>query len=258
METDYEEVTEIAGTPITAEQLFRLHHRYTWASEYCAGKDAVECGCGTGPGLGLLHSVSRSFEAGDISELMVRTARRHYEGRVNIAQFSAEALPFADDSKDVVVLFEAIYYLPDAPKFVRECVRVLRANGYVLIVTANKDLWDFHPSPYTHKYYGVRELRDLFTAHGFECEFFGLQSVRQIGLRQRLLRPVKRAAVASGLMPKTMAGKRWLKRLVFGSEIPMPAEVLPEMGQYARPEKIREDVADQEHKIIYCAARLRQ
>jgi SAM-dependent methyltransferase len=258
METDYSEVTEIAGAPITAEQLFRLYHRYTWASEYCADRDAVECACGTGPGIGLLHSVSKSFEAGDISPLMVRTAKRHYGVRVAIAQFSAEMLPLPDRSKDIIVLFEAIYYLPDASRFVRECLRVLRPGGYVLIVTANKDLWDFHPSPYTHTYYGVRELQALFAAHSFDCDFFGFQDVREVSLSQRLLRPVKRLAVVSGLMPKTMAGKRWLKRLVFGSEVPMPAELVAGAGEYAPPTKIALDAADRHHKIVYCAARLRQ
>jgi len=39
----------------------------------------------------------------------------------------------------VIILFEAIYYIPDAEKFVEECARVLRLGGKVLIATANKD-----------------------------------------------------------------------------------------------------------------------
>jgi SAM-dependent methyltransferase len=257
METDYSEVTEIAGAPISAEQLFRLHHRYTWAAGYCRDRDVLECACGTGPGLGLLQRASRSFAAGDISPLMVETARRHYGARLQVSQFSAESLPFADRSLDVVILFEALYYLPDAARFARECARVLRPGGHVLIVTANKDLWDFHPSPYTHRYYGVRELGELLSAAQFECEFFGFQDASRSSLRQRLLRPVKRLAVASGLMPKTMAGKRWLKRLVFGAEVRMPAELEPGGQAYAAPAGIPAGRADERHKIIYCAARLR-
>lgn len=258
MQTDYSEVTEIAGEPITAEQLFRLCHRYSWASSYCSGRDAIECACGTGPGLGLLHRASKSFEAGDVSAPMVDVARRHYGDRIKISQFNAQSLPFPDKSKDVAVLFEAIYYLPDAGQFVRECARVLRPGGHALIVSANKDLWDFHPSPYTHRYYGVRELGELFRAQGFECEFFGFQDARDVSMRQRLLRPLKRLAVVAGLMPKTMAGKRWLKRIVFGAEVPMPAELHSQLEGYVPPEQLEAGKAAEHHKIIYCSARLQQ
>lgn len=258
MQTDFAEVTEIAGEPITAEQLFRLHHRYAWASGYCTERDAIECACGTGPGLGLLQRVSRTFEAGDISPTMIEAVVRHYGERVRISRFDAERLPCASDSKDVILLFEAIYYLSNARNFVRECARVLRPGGHVLIVTANKDLWDFHASPYTHEYFGVRELGELFAGHGFECEFFGFQDASLGSMRQRMLRPVKRLAVEFGLMPRTMSGKRWLKRIVFGPEVQMPAEL--EAGDsdytYIPPELIECGRADSRHKIIYCAARL--
>jgi SAM-dependent methyltransferase len=189
---------------------------------------------------------------------MVEHACRHYGDRVRVTRFDAQSLPYPDRSKDTILLFEAIYYLPDAERFVAECGRVLRSGGQVLIVTANKDLWDFHPSPYTHRYYGVRELAELFARHRFVCEFFGFQDVRRAGLRQRVLRPLKRMAVSTGLMPQTMAGKRWLKRIVFGSEIPMPAELSPGASGYVAPQPIASGAADVRHKIIYCAARLGQ
>jgi len=61
-------------------------------------------------------------------------------------------MPFEDKSKDVIILFEAIYHIPDADRFVKECVRVLWPGGKVLVGTANKDLYDFNPSPYSYKY----------------------------------------------------------------------------------------------------------
>jgi len=255
METDYSEVTEIAGEPISGEQFDRLHHRYAWAAQYCRDRDVVEAACGTGPGLGVLKSAARALCAGDISPKMAAIAHRHYGARIAITQFDAQALPFADKSKDVILLFEAIYYLPDATRFVRECARVLRSGGHVLIVTANKDLWDFHPSPYAHRYFGVPELRQLLAEQGFECEFCGFQDASRSSLRQRILRPLKRIAVLAGLMPKTMSGKRWLKKLVFGAELPMPAEIQPDARPYVPPERIPATQPDRRHKIVYCAAR---
>jgi len=254
---DFHDVTEMAGEPITAEQLDRLCHRYAWASRFCAGKDVVELACGTGPGIGILNAVARSFEAGDFSELMVQRVRQHYGDRVVVQQFDAQAMPYADRSRDVLVIFEALYYLPDVSAFLRECRRVLRPGGRVLVATANKDLPDFNPSPYSHRYLGVADLVAEFGAAGFDADCSGYLSIAGTSLKQRLLRPVKRAVVASGLMPKTMRGKRFLKRLVFGRPVPMPAEIGPAPAPVAEPVPLRPDVPDRSHKVIYCVATLR-
>lgn len=251
---DYLDVTEVAGEPISAEQLERLRHRYVWALRYCRDRGVVECACGTGPGLGILMRAAASLHAGDVSAAMVERARAHYRSRVTIDGFDAQSLPFAAASKDVVILFEAIYYLPDAGRFVAECRRVLRPGGRVLIATANKDLPDFNPSPYSHRYYGSRELAELFGAAGFEVELFGHMSVDRLSLRQRALRPVKQAMVRLGLMPRTMRGKRLLKRLVFGRSVPMPAELGGSGLEVSAPEPLDPSLPDTSHKVIYAVA----
>jgi len=170
---DYVSVTEIAGDEVTQEQVDRLCNRYYWAGQYCAEKDVVEAACGTGQGLRYLSGIARSLEAGDYSDEILAIARRHYGDLISLRQFDAQNMPFPDKSKDVIILFEAIYYIADAEKFVSECARILRPGGKVLIASANKDLYDFNPSPHTYKYYGVVELNDLFSKYGFETEFFG-------------------------------------------------------------------------------------
>jgi SAM-dependent methyltransferase len=254
---DFLDVTETTDSPISIEQFERLVNRYRWAAGYCKDKDVVEVACGVGPGLGLLSAASRSLQAGDVSQPILDLALDHYRERISLSQFDAEALPFADASKDVIILFEAIYYLPHAEQFVSECRRILRAHGDVLISTANKDIWDFHVSPHTHTYFGVRELYDLLSRFGFDCTFFGFQPVDRVPLRQKLLRPLKRAAVSLGVMPKTMKGKRWLKRLVFGPQQQMPTELTMAHGPYSPPMPISAHTPDRRHKVIYCAARRR-
>lgn len=257
MQTDFRTVTELANAPISREQLDRLVNRYMWAAAQCRGKDVVEAACGAGPGLGVLAATARTVEAGDYSPTILEFARRQYASRLSLHEFDAQKMPFADGSKDVIILFEAIYYLPEPARFLAECVRVLRPGGMVLLSSANKDLWDFHPSPYSHRYFGVADLGALFAQYGFECEFFGFQPVDRSPLRQRILRPIKRAAVMSGLMPKTMSGKRWLKRIVFGEEVPMPAEITAATGQYSPPQPVAGGQVNRLYKVIYCAARSR-
>ena len=77
-----------------------------------------------------------------------------------------------------------------------------------------------------------------------------------MSIRQRALRPVKRLAVMLGVMPKTTAGKKWLKRIVFGGLVAMPAEITAETSQYVEPARISSSRPDTEHKVIYCVATL--
>ena len=253
---DFQTVTELPGEPVSQLQIDRLLSRYLWAERYCRDRDVVEAACGAGPGLGLLAAVSRSLEAGDLSEPILGRARAHYGARLPLQLFDAQDMPFADHSKDVVILFEALYYLPSAENFVAECRRMLRPGGRVLIATVNKDLWDFHPSPFSVAYYGVPELQALFAAQGFTTEFFGFEPVDRLSPAQAALRHVKRLAVASRLMPRTMAGKRWLKRIVYGPQVPMPGELEPGDGQVPDPTPLSGGQADTTHRVIYCAAAL--
>jgi hypothetical protein len=131
---------------------------------------------------------------------------------------------------------------------------VLRPGGVVLVVTANKDLYDFNPSPHSYEYYGTVELNELLSSVGFHVKCFGGTPVRSLSLKQKLLRPVKKIVVNLGLMPKSMAGKKILKRLVFGSMVTMPAEITQETSTYTPPTPIGIDSPNSQYKVIYCEA----
>jgi len=202
----------------------------------------------------MIASVARSLEAGDVSERMLQRVRGHYGDRVRLARFDALQMPYATGSKDVLIIFEAIYYLANLPAFFAECRRVLRPGGHLLIATANKDLPDFNPSPHSHVYPGVIELRDECAKQGMSVRCFGYLDTEAVSMRQRILSPIKRIAVGLGLMPKTMRGKQLLKRLVFGKLVVMPAELQAREVQYTAPAELPTDRPDRRHKVIYCAA----
>lgn len=252
----YIEVTEIAGDEVTAEQVERLCHRYYWAAQYCKDKDVLEVACGTGQGLGFLANVSRSLEGADISDEILKIAKDHYGDRIPLRRFDVQEMPYEDASKDVIIIFEAIYYIPSFEKFIQECQRVLRPGGTVLIATANKDLFDFNPSPHSFEYYGVMELDQILSKHGFSVSCFGYMPINKTNLKQKILRPVKKVVVSLGLMPKTMRGKKLLKRLVFGKMVKMPNEITGEMCEYTEPVTLETDRPDRKHKVIYCMAQL--
>ena len=96
------------------------------------------------------------------------------------------------------------------------------------------------------------ELNDLFARYGFKAEFFGDTSVGDVSIRQRILRPIKKLAVMLGLVPKTTGGKKWLKRIVFGGLVEMPAEIGP------HPSGIRSDKLNATAFVKYASLSLRE
>lgn len=250
------DVVEVGGEDVSQEQVLRTHHRYYWAASFCEGKDVLEVGCGSGFSLPFLKSIAARLEAGDYSEAVLDLCRSHYGEIVPLKQFSAEDMPYPDNSLDVIIFFEAIYYVENLDRFVSECKRVLRPGGVILIATANNKLWDFTPSPYSHTYLNVTDFRKLFPASAFDVSCYGYISTTTVSARQKLLRPLKALANRLHIMPTSMAGKRWLKKLFFGDLVKMPSEIRAGAVPYQDPVSLPLDVDDAEYKVIYCAARL--
>ncbi|MCP2126912.1 class I SAM-dependent methyltransferase [Bradyrhizobium ottawaense] len=252
--TDFTTITELAGDEVTRQQVASACHRYYWAAPYCKEKDVLEIACGSGFGLGYLAQQARSIRAGDINPASVARVNAYYGDRVPTQVIDAQALPFADSSLDVIIIFEALYYLGAPSAFVAECRRVLRPGGHVLVTNSNKDMPDFNPSPYSQTYHGVVELGRLFDPTTFFTNFFGYWTYETAPVWQRALVPVKKAVVAMNLMPKTMNGKKFLKRIVFGNLVPMPVEIAEGMIDYTPPAQIPAGVPDRRHRVVYCAA----
>src|SRR5690349_18290635 len=145
---DFSSVTELPRQGATRMQMSMLRTRYGWAAQYAAGKYVLEVACGAGLGLVWLAQRARRVAAGDIDQENCRIAREACCGQANIRVewMDALELPFEARSFDLVVLFEALYYLTDVPRFLAEARRVLRPGGALLISTVNCEWSGFHPS----------------------------------------------------------------------------------------------------------------
>jgi ubiquinone/menaquinone biosynthesis C-methylase UbiE len=254
---DFSSVTEMEGQKVSFEQLQRTAHRYHWALQYVSNKDVIEVACGSGPGLELLATKAKSLKAGDISEPVLQKAKQTYGNRFDLQLYSAEELPYEDNSADVILLFEAIYYI-DADKFLNEAIRVLRPGGHILVATANCALFDFTPSPFAKKYYNSNELIKVFQGYGFKSDASGYLNINETSLRQRVLRPVKLLASRLNLIPKTMHGKEFLKKVFFGTMVTMPSSILTVEHIYTPPTPLKSGTKDNAHKVIYCSAQLQR
>src|SRR3989339_857362 len=145
---DFSTVTEIPGNKASLEQLSMIHTRYRLAYDFCADKDVLEAACGPGRALGYLAQKARSVVGGDLSQNLVDLANRHYGGRISVVRMDVQAMPWADHSFDVVILYEALYYLPDVDRFIAEARRILRPEGVLLLCTPNCEWEGFNPSPF--------------------------------------------------------------------------------------------------------------
>ncbi|MGA8026509.1 MAG: methyltransferase domain-containing protein [Bryobacteraceae bacterium] len=253
---DFSIVTEIPGAGVTRDQLSILYTRYHFASGWVRGKEVLEAACGPGVGLGFLAREAAHVTGGDLHGAHRRSAGEIYRGRssVRVLQFDAQEMPFPDSSFDVVILFEAIYYLPDVGLFLREVQRVLRPGGVLLISSVNREWPGFNPSAYSQKYYDSRELRELLAQNGFDSTLYAGFPDNARGPLSSMIQWARRVAVKLHLIPRTMKSKKILKRLFYGRLSPLPREItegMAELEPLIEITKINDLTA---YKIIYAAA----
>jgi ubiquinone/menaquinone biosynthesis C-methylase UbiE len=99
------------------------------------GGDVLDLGAGTGRSTLRVLQAARPGRvvAVDASAPMLAQARAALDdSRVEFCRAEAQALPFPDDTFDVVVSMWMLETLPDALSAVREALRVLKATGTVI------------------------------------------------------------------------------------------------------------------------------
>ena len=232
-----------------------LYTRYRYAAALCQGKDVLEVACGAGSGLGYLAKAARKVIGGDYTENLLQRTQQHYGGKIPVLRFDAHALPFQASSFDVILLYEAIYYLTKPERFVEECRRILREKGTLLICETNKEWSDFNPSPFSTQYFSVRQLSALLKNYHFDAQFFGAFPTTKESAKHRFVSWAKRLAVRLHLIPGSMKGKELLKRLFLGPLFPVPAEVHEGLAPYCPPLPLSGDASAPGFKVLFAVAR---
>lgn len=136
----------------------------------CADKDVLEAGSGEGYGANMIADVARSVIGVDYDAGAVEHVRARYP-RVEMRQGNLADLPLDDASVDVVVNFQVIEHLWDQLQFLRECFRVLRPGGHLLISTPNRITFspgrDTPLNPFHTRELNAVELTELLEQAGF-------------------------------------------------------------------------------------------
>jgi SAM-dependent methyltransferase len=227
-------LTETPGTPVTREGADMMFTRYDYARSLADEKRVLEIACGSGVGLGLVGARAELMVGGDVEMGLLRQGRNHYGARAPLVRFDAQGLPFGDCTFDLVLFFEATYYVPDLRRALDEIVRVLGPSGSVVFVNANPERRGFIPSPNSVGYYTADEFREALSQRGFDVVVEGAFPVDRATVRERAVSLLRRAAVKLRLVPRTLRGRARLKRLFAGPLISVPPEINETFGTAAR------------------------
>ncbi|MBH74253.1 MAG: hypothetical protein CL896_00485 [Dehalococcoidia bacterium] len=216
MADPFAELTERPNMLATRQQLSMLSTRYNLAASMSSKKDVLEVACGPAIGLGMLQATDARVIGGDFSRILLKEGRTHYQETIPLLQLDAEHLPFKSDSFDLVILFEAIYYLPNPACFFAEAERTLRKDGTIVVCSANKERSGFVPSPHAKNYYSGKELYSLLNNQHFTVNLlagFPISTNRFVDLTRNTIRTFLRSL---NLIPKTLKGRELLKRVAYG------------------------------------------
>lgn len=136
------------------------------------GEHVLEIGFGGGGLIAMILEARAGTVTGvDLSGPMVERGRRRFRAkgdRVRLHRASVEALPLADDSVDVAVSVNSLYFWPDLHAAFAELARVVRPGGRLILC--------FEPAEELRKWPGHRlgfrlleaaEVRALMESAGF-------------------------------------------------------------------------------------------
>lgn len=167
-----------AGRSLSAEVVARWMDT---VAARCAGSPitvGVDLGCGTGR---FAAPLAATFDARVIGidpsrQMLARAAAKEGDRRVRFVAGGGEAMPLPHGSVDLVFSSMAYHHFSDPRTVARECRRILRPGGLVVIRTGTRDR--MHTYPYVAFFPAavplledrlptVDRIQETFTAAGF-------------------------------------------------------------------------------------------
>lgn len=178
---------------IDREQYWFARHEvvYRWVTQHVmqprAGAVVLDAGCGEGYGAELLDGPRSTVVALDYDEITIGHVGRRYP-RLCAVRGNLDSLPLRDEAADLVVSLQVIEHLWDLPRFLRECRRVLRPGGSLVVSTPNRPV--FSPglgrgepptNPFHVEEFDAEQVANVLSDAGFApVEVHGLHHGRRL------------------------------------------------------------------------------
>jgi ArsR family transcriptional regulator len=132
--------------------------------------DVLDVGSGEGAAAAVLAPYCRTLTCLDMNPRLAAAAhtRLHKHAHVRVLRADAHALPFAAASFDAALLFHTLTYAERPSDVVRECARVLRPAGRLVILCLDQHEQTTLTAPYGERHAGFspRTLTDLLRVAG--------------------------------------------------------------------------------------------
>ena len=113
---------------------------YAFAESFCKGKRVLDFGCGSGYGAARIAESAKEVWAVDVSTTAIEFAISNYS-KPNIHFETIETsgqIPLPNGSIDVVISFQVIEHIRNAPEYLAEAARVLKNEGTLLLITPDR------------------------------------------------------------------------------------------------------------------------
>jgi len=192
---------QVIATEQEAKEVYGdIEFRYGLATPYAQNKEVLDIACGTGIGTINFSSIAKNIVGMDYGEEVINYAKKNFK-RENITYIiwnAEKVFPFEDNTVDLITAFEFIEHIKGYKHFLKECNRVLKPGGVMVLTTPNakhnKVMHMWHVQEFTND-----ELKQLLKG------YFPSASVNMQGImyKQEFLDRLHKAERTSGLVSKT-------------------------------------------------------
>ncbi|MDD3083792.1 MAG: class I SAM-dependent methyltransferase [Candidatus ainarchaeum sp.] len=131
--------------------------RYSFAKKYLKKNFLVlDAPCGAGFGCKILSKNSNHVVGIDLSKEAIKHSKKYFSSNnINYVQTNCEEMSKKLQKFDLIVSFEGIEHFKNPKKFLRECKKLLKKNGKIIISTPRKP----HGNPFHIKEYDYDEFK---------------------------------------------------------------------------------------------------
>jgi 2-polyprenyl-3-methyl-5-hydroxy-6-metoxy-1,4-benzoquinol methylase len=133
----------------------------------------LDVGCSSGA---FLQVACRLGFIAEGAEPAAQAAQSASDSGLKVHQGVLEDIKFPSDTFDVVTMFEVIEHIQDAYSLFKECYRIIKPGGLLMIGTANTDSWTAGIMKSRWEYFDI-------SRHGGHISFFNPQSLRVLAER---------------------------------------------------------------------------